>query len=56
VNRFDEERLDFHTRVREGYLKLAAAEPDRFKVIDASQSVEGMHEQVLSLVLKLLEG
>jgi len=34
--RFEAERLDFHTRVRQGYLALAAAHPDRFVVIDAA--------------------
>jgi dTMP kinase len=33
--------LDFHRRVRRGFLELAAAEPDRFAVIDASH---GVHE------------
>jgi len=33
---FEMEELSFHRRVREGYLKMAAAEPDRWLVIDAS--------------------
>jgi dTMP kinase len=35
-DRFELEGLSFHQRVREGYLKMAAAEPDRWLVIDAS--------------------
>jgi dTMP kinase len=35
-DRFELEDLSFHWRVREGYLKMAAAEPDRWLVIDAS--------------------
>jgi dTMP kinase len=35
-DRFELEDLSFHRRVREGYLKMAAAEPDRWLVIDAS--------------------
>jgi dTMP kinase len=35
-DRFELEDLSFHHRVREGYLKMAAAEPDRWLVIDAS--------------------
>ena len=34
-DRFELEDLSFHRRVREGYLKMAAAEPDRWLVIDA---------------------
>ena len=35
-DRFELEDLSFHRRVREGYLKMADAEPDRWLVIDAS--------------------
>jgi dTMP kinase len=35
-DRFELENLSFHRRVREGYLKMADAEPDRWLVIDAS--------------------
>ena len=34
--RFEDEPLEFHERVRRGYLELAAKEPDRFCVIDAT--------------------
>ena len=34
--RFEDEPLEFHERVRQGYLQLAANEPDRFCVIDAT--------------------
>jgi dTMP kinase len=35
-DRFEKEGLDFHRRVRDGYLALAAAEPSRWLVVDAS--------------------
>jgi len=35
-NRFEDEELDFHHRVRDAYLRLAGAEPERWRVIDAS--------------------
>jgi len=35
-DRFEMENSSFHRRVREGYLKMAAAEPDRWLIIDAS--------------------
>lgn len=38
--------LDFHRRVRQGFLELAAAEPDRFVVIDASLGVDDVWEAV----------
>ncbi|MEP6714363.1 MAG: dTMP kinase [Terriglobia bacterium] len=38
-SRIDEESAAFHERVRRGYLALAAAEPDRFVVIDGRASI-----------------
>ena len=38
--RFEEESLEFHRRVRSGYLELVRQEPDRWCVIDATQPVE----------------
>ncbi|MGE0861869.1 MAG: dTMP kinase [Gammaproteobacteria bacterium] len=43
ADRFETEQLGFFTRVREAYLKLAAREPARFVVIDASQPLETVH-------------
>ena len=41
VTRFEAEfDLDFHRRVRDGFLALASAEPERFAVIDATRTVE----------------
>lgn len=39
--------LDFHRRVRAGFLDLAAGEPGRFVVIDAQLGIEAVFEQVL---------
>lgn len=45
----------FHTRVRNAYLELAAAEPERVRIIDASGDVNETHERVMRLVLPFLE-
>jgi dTMP kinase len=37
TDRFEQERLAFFRRVRGGYLALARAEPERFRVVDASR-------------------
>jgi dTMP kinase len=41
-NRLDHEPPEFHLRVRRRYLELAAAEPDRFVVLDASETPEDL--------------
>ena len=41
-NRLEEQTLAFHQRVREGYLEMAAAGPERWLVVDAAQSVGGI--------------
>jgi len=45
-NRLDAYDIDFHRRVRSGYLKLAAEEPDRWVVLSAEQSFETLQEEI----------
>lgn len=54
ADRLEGEKLQFHQRVREGYLELARKEPERFAVIDASRNVEEIHREVLAKVLNVL--
>ncbi len=53
-DRFELEDLSFHRRVREGYLKMAAAEPDRWLVIDASLPKRKIAEIIRDRVSRLL--
>jgi dTMP kinase len=53
-DRLDGETAEFHTRVRDAYLRLAAAEPDRVKVVDTNQPVELTHERVKEIVVPFL--
>jgi dTMP kinase len=53
-DRLDSEDISFHTRVRDAYLKIAAAEPERVRVINASGSVEETHQRVTEIVLPFL--
>lgn len=45
-DRIESEPADFHERLREGFLELARAEPERFAVIDATQPEEQVAERV----------
>lgn len=51
---FDEEQHDFHRRVRDGYRALAERYPQRFRVLDATGSIEETGERLLTLVLAAL--
>lgn len=52
--RFDLEAEQFHRRVRAGFLTLARTYPNRIKVIDASQSAQDIHEEIVRLVEPLV--
>lgn len=53
-DRFENEDITFHERVRQGYLKLAAEEPQRCLVIDASQSKDIIADIIWQKVSPLL--
>ena len=46
LDRFEEERSDFFQRVRECYLQLAAREPHRFVVLDTTEPLAAVKQQV----------
>lgn len=55
-DRLDLENLDFHHQVRQGYLDLGKAdEAGRFRVIDASQSLEEVADEIWKTVSSYLE-
>ena len=53
-DRLDRETLDFHERVRAGFLAVAAIEPDRFLILDATQNPDALFAELLAAVLSLL--
>ena len=55
-DRLDIEDAEFHSRVREAYLRIARAEPKRVKVVDASGPVEQTQERVREVVVSFLKG
>jgi dTMP kinase len=54
-DRFENENLEFHQKVREGFLDLARAEPARFYVIDASQSEQEVFAAIKEIVDRRLD-
>ena len=53
VDRMESEESEFYERVRDGYLALAAAEPERFAVIDAAQELAGVRADIQTALLRL---
>lgn len=45
-DRFEREERAFHGRVREGYLTLAAEEPERFRIVDGAGDIEAVRREV----------
>lgn len=55
-DRLEREKVEFFEAVRQAYLEMAAREPERWLVIDASASIEVMQEQIRDRVKLLLAG
>jgi dTMP kinase len=53
-DRLEAEDDAFHDRVRDSYLRMAAAEPDRFLVVDAAQSPEAVQDRIRAAIDPLL--
>lgn len=52
LDRFEQEKLDFFERVRAGYLAIAAAEPHRCAVVDASRSLPAVQSAITDIMLE----
>jgi dTMP kinase len=52
ADRIELEDLAFHKRVREGYLAIAKADPDRVSIVDASLPVAEVHARVWEIMSK----
>ena len=46
LDRFEQEEIDFHNRIREAYLELAEKNVNRIQIIDSSQAIEDMLKNV----------
>lgn len=50
LDRFEQERADFHERVRQAYLERAHSAPSRIRVLDAQQSIESIRKSLEQIV------
>ncbi len=54
-NRLDAYEVLFHERVRQGYLQLAREEPERWRIVDASQGIDAVQEDLFRIILDALK-
>jgi dTMP kinase len=50
LDKFEQERVDFHERVRQAYLERAHASPSRIRTIDANRSIEDIRKQLEQII------
>jgi len=50
ADRFEQEALDFHARVREGYLRRARECPSRIRVVDAGRPIDDVRHELASVI------
>ena len=53
-DRIESEEIDFHRRVRDGFLTIAKENPDRVKIVSAVDSVENVSAKIFNLMTPLL--
>jgi dTMP kinase len=49
-NRMEAKGLEYHQRVRQGFLSLARCSPERIRVLDASHPIDDLHAEIHQLV------
>lgn len=49
-DRMGAQSVKFHERVRQGFLEIAASEPERVVVIDATKDMEVVHQEIMQIV------
>ena len=53
-SRFESKGVDFHRKVRQAFLDLAARESDRFVVIDAGRDIDAVASDIAAVVMPRL--
>jgi dTMP kinase len=53
-NRMEQKQIEYHERVREGYLAMAAGEPERWVTIDATGDMESVQAAICAPIMRIL--
>jgi dTMP kinase len=54
ITKMDEEPLEFHELIRQGYMLIARREPERIKSVNAAGDITTVHEEIKALVMERL--
>lgn len=54
ITKMDEEPLEFHEMIRQGYMLIARREPERIKSVNADRDITTVHEEIKALVMERL--
>ena len=52
-DRLEAQPLDFHERVRHEFLQIAAEDPERYLIVDGTQSIDEIHEEIIKRVAQI---
>ena len=55
LDRFEQEDINFFNRIRSQYLKMADAEPKRYRIIQANQPLEAVQQQLSAVLSEMIE-
>ena len=55
TDRFERENIEFHRRIREGYLDIFKKDPDRFRLTDANRDIDTIQEEVRRHISDLID-
>lgn len=55
INRLELENINFHNKVRQGFLRIAKKEPERIKIIDATKSIDSIKKEVWAYMMDFIE-
>lgn len=54
-DRIEAQGLDFHRKVRKGFLALAGSEPERFRVLDGREPIDEIHAKIATFTMKIID-
>lgn len=54
-DRLESESIEFHKRVRKGYIELAEIEPDRIRVVSSANGINEIHKEIVEIVEERLQ-